>query len=851
MPAVQRAVGGLGPGRADHHRGARRRRVGGQRPEGVEHQRPPRRPRDAPGSHRLGRAEAPGHHLLRAADEAARRGGAPAAADELPRLVQRGVPHRRPHPEGLGGGRGEPGLDRGPGHPRPRTALRGARPGPVRRHRRRPGPRRGPSRGGGDRQGLRVVPAARRSRRPRRRPRSGPGVAARPRRSPGARPAAVDAPGERVDRRARQGGPGHRPAAGPGGLDRQARAQPRRAPGGTGPRHDRRRRRDARRDRPAQPARRHPRRDPRLGAGAVDRGWDRRDPAEHPRRAVPRPPARAGSGQGRCRIARRATADAAVRPTRWARGWSPGTAGRNRSEARRAGRPAPVVVRRAAGARRGGAGRCRRGRSCSATTPSRPTTTRPRRTRHRRGAAGRSRSRSTSTRRGGRATTRSSSRSTSTARSASHAFFVVRPAAGRPHRSCALGDQHLARLQRLRRPNLYTGGTHVSLQRPMARRATCTSRRARPAGHRHRAARPADGRPRRLPPAQPPLAAAAGSAGWPDWELPFVRVGRARGLRHRRRHQRRPRGPPRRAARRRRCAAPVGRPRRVLVRADARHGRGLHRRAAATSPSSRATPRSGRCASRTTPEGPAATMVGYKGLFKQDPCSAPTACGELTTHLVRPPDRRPAREPHDRRAASPAAATTASASGDRRRRRLHGPPARPLALRGHRPRLRRRARRRAATVVGYECDGCDFTYRDGLPVPDRRATARRPTSRSSAPRPPRTSPARRRARPPKPGRAVRDRVHRLAAVRRRASPRTIERIRHGHAVLGTYTSAAGGTVVTSRSAPTGPTAWPAATRRSSRSRRNVLARSACSTGDAWPASPTSPRSASLEGATLG
>ena len=25
-----------------------------------------------------------------------------------------------------------------------------------------------------------------------------------------------------------------------------------------------------------------------------------------------------------------------------------------------------------------------------------------------------------------------------------------------------------------------------------------------------------------------------------------------------------------------------------------------------------------------------------------------------------------------------------------------------------------------ATVVGYECDGCDFTYRDGLPVPDRR-----------------------------------------------------------------------------------------------------------------------------------
>ena len=87
-------------------------------------------------------------------------------------------------------------------------------------------------------------------------------VAARPGRSPGDRPAAVDAPGERVDGRAGQGGPGHRPAARTRGLDRQARAQPRRAPGGTSPRHDRRRRCDARRHRPAQPARRHPRRDP-------------------------------------------------------------------------------------------------------------------------------------------------------------------------------------------------------------------------------------------------------------------------------------------------------------------------------------------------------------------------------------------------------------------------------------------------------------------------------------------------------------------------------------------------------------------------------------------------------------
>jgi hypothetical protein len=36
------------------------------------------------------------------------------------------------------------------------------------------------------------------------------------------------------------------------------------------------------------------------------------------------------------------------------------------------------------------------------------------------------------------------------------------------------------------------------------------------------------------------------------------------------------------------------------------------------------------------------------------------------------------------------------------------------------------------TTVGYECDGCVFTYRDGLPYPTAK-TARRRRSRSSAP----------------------------------------------------------------------------------------------------------------------
>ncbi len=43
-----------------------------------------------------GRAEAQRHQLLRAADAAARGGGQAAAPDELPRVVQRGLPDRRP-----------------------------------------------------------------------------------------------------------------------------------------------------------------------------------------------------------------------------------------------------------------------------------------------------------------------------------------------------------------------------------------------------------------------------------------------------------------------------------------------------------------------------------------------------------------------------------------------------------------------------------------------------------------------------------------------------------------------------------------------------------------------------------
>ena len=126
---------------------------------------------------------------------AARRRGPPAAADERPRLVQRGVPHRRPHPEGLGGGRGEPGLDARPWPPS-RTSGTSAALGRARfdghRAKARPSTRPGPRRPRSPRctRGTRSAPVASTSSSTTPSPRA----AARPGRPPGDRPAAVDAP---------------------------------------------------------------------------------------------------------------------------------------------------------------------------------------------------------------------------------------------------------------------------------------------------------------------------------------------------------------------------------------------------------------------------------------------------------------------------------------------------------------------------------------------------------------------------------------------------------------------------------------------------------------------------------
>jgi hypothetical protein len=117
-----------------------------------------------------------------------------------------------------------------------------------------------------------------------------------------------------------------------------------------------------------------------------------------------------------------------------------------------------------------------------------------------------------------------------------------------------------------------------------------------------------------------------------------------------------------------------------------------------------------------------------------------------------------------------------------------------------------------ATVVGYECDGCVFTYRDGLPYPTGEdgtpstfeILGTCPTqhfTRETAPR------------PPKPGEPS-ELEYIASRVFGTREPEAMERIRHGHAVLGAYTNNAGATVMTSgSSSSTGSGGTTGSTRR--------------------------------------
>src|SRR5688500_19264599 len=109
-----------------------------------------------------------------------------------------------------------------------------------------------------------------------------------------------------------------------------------------------------------------------------------------------------------------------------------------------------------------------------------------------------------------------------------HAFFVVRPSAG-ARVVLALATNTWHAYNDFGGPNLYTGGTHVAMQRPMA------------AGYLHKP----PGKGRRVTGTGAPdpqnaahvgylqlnhLSGYAGSAGWPDWEQPFLEWAEREGF---------------------------------------------------------------------------------------------------------------------------------------------------------------------------------------------------------------------------------------------------------------------------------------------------------------------------------
>ena len=375
-----------------------------------------------------------------------------------------------------------------------------------------------------------------------------------------------------------------------------------------------------------------------------------------------------------------------------------------------------------------------------------------------------------------------------------HAFFVVRPVPGRPSapRLLVLATNTWHAYNDFGGRNLYNGGTTVSLQRPMAR------------GYLHKP----PGAGRRVTTMAPPdpqmaahvgylrlnhLSGWAGSAGWPDWELPFVAWCEREGyaldvatnadLEH---HPELLAGHP--------LLLSVGHdeywsgPMRDAVEAFIGRGGNVAFFSGNTSfwqvrledP---------------TPEGPAASMVGYKGRFKDDPAYGSRSMAGLTTmwsdHLLARPENAMTGVSFSRGGYHRIGKRVTNGAGGYTVHRadhwlFEGTGLTYGDVLGAGP-----------TVVGYECDGCDFTYRDGLPHPTGAdgtpatfeilgtAPAAHFT-RETATRPPR---------PDEPS-EIEFIASRLFDDRR---PEAVERIAHGHAVLGTWGSPAGGTVITSGS----------------------------------------------------
>jgi hypothetical protein len=406
---------------------------------------------------------------------------------------------------------------------------------------------------------------------------------------------------------------------------------------------------------------------------------------------------------------------------------------------------------------------------------------------------------------------------------AAHAFFVVRPTLTPPpeegrraeHRSGTGAPSSTSAAARSRTillalatntwhayndfggSNLYTGATQVSLQRPMA------------PGFLHKPA----GKGRRVTVMDTPdhamsahigylfvneLSQWAGSAGWPDWEQPFLAW-----------------------AERNDVAIDVvtnadleDHP--ELLGPDAPYrlylsvGHDEYWTKAMRDTVEGFVARGGNAAFLSgntafwqvrledrSPEGPAATLVGYKQQFANDPVFGTDRQGELTSYwsdlLVGRPENHMTGVSFTRGGYHRIGGAVASGAGGYTVHRpghwlLEGTGLGYGDLLGT-----------DAVTVGYECDGCELTLLNGRPVPtgadgtptDLEVIATAPAmhfTHDNAPRPPLDG-------EPAEGEHIASRVIGDA-------PDATERIAHGHAVLGAFTSPGGGTVVTA-----GTTDW--------------------------------------------
>jgi hypothetical protein len=369
-----------------------------------------------------------------------------------------------------------------------------------------------------------------------------------------------------------------------------------------------------------------------------------------------------------------------------------------------------------------------------------------------------------------------------------YAFFVVRPERAAARIVLALATNTWQAYNDFGGPNLYNGGVQVALQRPMA------------AGYLYKP----PGKGRRVTGTGEPdpqnaahvgyiqlnhLSGWAGSAGWPDWELPFIAWAEREGFEV---------GVCTNADLEDHPEVLDGAHLYLSVGHDEYWSKGMRDTVEAfIAGGGNAAFFSGNTSLwQVRLEGDDRdVMVGYKGFFKDDPLMGTQREAEVTTFFSDVVVARP--ENH-------MTGVSFTRGGYHRigRNVTNG-------LGGytvHRPSHwifegtglgYGDVLGAVATVVGYECDGCVFTYRDGLPYPTGEdgtpstfeILGTCPTqhfTRETAPRPPK---------PDEPS----ELEYIAARIFGTRDAEAMERIRHGHAVLGAYTNAAGATVVTSGS----------------------------------------------------